>query len=249
MHVAIVMDGSGRWALARGATRPAGHARGVQRVREIVTSAPALGVDVLTLYAFSSDNWKRPPAEVSGLMRLFERYLRVEARELQRAGVRLTVIGRRDRIPPALRRRMEAVEHTTRHGSRLWLRLAIDYSSREALRRAAEATWALPVWSREAFDCRVASGRGEPSDTPDVDLLVRTGGEQRLSDFLLWECAYAEFWFTKTRWPAFGAAELGAAIEAFSGRVRRFGGLGTEKTQTSKPQITPISQIRSSSRA
>jgi undecaprenyl diphosphate synthase len=249
MHVAIVMDGSGRWALARGATRPAGHARGVGRVREIVTSAPAFGIDVLTLYAFSADNWKRPPAEVSGLMRLFERYLHMEGRELQRAGVRLTVIGRRDRIPPALRRRMDAVEHTTLHGSRLWLRLAIDYSGREALRCAAEAAWALPVWSREAFDCRVGSGRGEPSDTPDVDLLVRTGGEQRLSDFLLWECAYAEFWFTKTRWPAFGVPELGAAVDAFRARRRRFGGLVAEKTQTKKPQITQISQIRSSSRA
>ena len=225
MHVAIIMDGNGRWAVARGADRTVGHRRGAQCVREVVTAAPGLGIDVLTLYAFSADNWKRPAAEVSTLMSIFESYLRAEEPALQRSGVRLTVIGRRDRLSQRLRRRIETVEDSTRRGSRLWLRLAIDYSSREALRRAAEAAWTLPAWSAEAFECRIASGHGEASMTPDVDLVIRTGGEQRLSDYLLWECAYAELWFTDIAWPDFGARELSKAVEAFARRERRFGAL------------------------
>jgi undecaprenyl diphosphate synthase len=225
MHVAIVMDGNGRWATRRGKPRAAGHEHGAARIRGVVEASPALGVDVLTLYAFSADNWKRPASEVEMLLTLFERYLGAECTRLLRAGVRLTAIGRRDRLPPALRGMLSHVETTTAKGSRLWLRLAIDYSSREAIRKAAEAAWALPAWNTESFECRIASGRGEPSDTPNVDLLIRTGGEQRLSDFLLWECAYAEFWFTPLAWPDFGAKQFEEAVEAFRGRDRRFGAL------------------------
>jgi undecaprenyl diphosphate synthase len=225
MHVAIVMDGNGRWATRRGKPRTTGHEHGAARIRGVVEASPALGIDVLTLYAFSADNWKRPASEVAMLLALFERYLGVECTRLLRAGVKLTAIGRRDRLPPALRAMLSHVEATTAKGSRLWLRLAIDYSSREAIRRAAEAAWALPSWNTESFECRIASGRGEPSDTPNVDLLIRTGGEQRLSDFLLWECAYAEFWFTPLPWPDFGAKQFEEAVEAFRGRDRRFGAL------------------------
>jgi undecaprenyl diphosphate synthase len=225
MHVAIIMDGNGRWAGARGLPRRVGHEHGVVRVREIVESAPGLGIDVLTLYAFSGDNWKRPQEEVSTLMALFDRYLSAEARRLVEARIRLNLIGRRDRLPPALARSLDAVERSTASGSRMHLRLAIDYSGREALRRAAQAAAAERPWSAAEFDRRVASGRGAVDEAPDVDLLIRTGGEQRLSDFLLWECAYAELWFTPTAWPDFTGGALRTAVEEFEGRQRRFGAL------------------------
>jgi len=225
MHVAIIMDGNGRWAAGRGKPRVTGHQRGAERIRDVVESAPSLGVEILTLYAFSGDNWRRPAAEVSALMSLFDRYLRSEAANLRRAGVRLTVIGRRDRVPQPLVSGIAAAERLTASGSRLRLRLAIDYSSREAIRRAAQEAWTLPAWSEASFECRIGSGRGAPSDTPDVDLLIRTGGELRLSDFLLWECAYAELWFTNTAWPDFGAKEFRTAVNGFRARDRRFGAL------------------------
>ena len=225
MHVAIIMDGNGRWATRRGQPRVVGHHRGAARIRDIVEAAPALGIDVLTLYAFSADNWKRPGDEVAALMQLFERYLCGEHLRLMRGGIRLTAIGRRDRLPSTLRTRLEQVEHSTRSGSRLRLRLAIDYSARDAILRAAAAAFALPSWDDDAFACRVGSGRGTPCLTPDVDLLIRTGGEQRLSDFQLWECAYAELWFTKVAWPAFTSSTLARAVGAFRRRQRRFGAL------------------------
>jgi undecaprenyl diphosphate synthase len=202
-HVAIVMDGNGRWARRRGLPRAAGHRAGAEAVRRIVRIAPGCGISDLTLYAFSSDNWRRPTAEVSTLMRLFARYLRSESAELATQGVKLTVIGRRDRLPHSLVTAIAAVEQSTAGGTRLELRLAVDYSARAAIR----------------------SGHL----LPDVDLLIRTGGEQRLSDFLLWECAYAELWFTERMWPDFGAAQLAAAVHEFHSRDRRFGGLPTRE--------------------
>ena len=225
MHVAIIMDGNGRWADALGRPRLSGHERGARRIRGVVEASPALGIDVLTLYAFSTDNWKRPSTEVGGLMALFERYLVVESPRLQRAGVRLSVIGRRDRLSLPLAEQIEVSERMTACGRRLHLRLAIDYSAREALRRAAMAACSGTNWSSVEFERRLHSGRGVVADTVDVDLLIRTGGEQRLSDFLLWECAYAELWFTPTPWPAFTARELARAIGDFRSRDRRFGGL------------------------
>ena len=199
LHVAIVMDGNGRWARRRGLPRVGGHRAGAEAVRRTVEAAPDAGIAALTLYAFSADNWKRPPGEVAALMRLLARYLRTETPRLVQNGVRLELIGRRDRLPVPLVAAIDAAERATAGGPRLHLRLAVDYSSRWAI----EAGVVLP----------------------DVDLLIRTGGEQRLSDFLLWECAYAELYFTETMWPDFGAAQLAAAVAEFSARERRFGGL------------------------
>jgi undecaprenyl diphosphate synthase len=199
LHVAIVMDGNGRWAARRGLPRTAGHRAGAEAVRRVVEAAPGLGISALTLFAFSADNWKRPAGEVAALMRLFARSLRTETPQLVENGVRLTVIGRRDRLPAPLVAAIAAAERATAAGTRLELRLAVDYSARWAIR----ANVLLP----------------------DVDLLVRTGGEQRLSDFLLWECAYAELYFTPAMWPDFGAADLAAAVAEFHARERRFGAL------------------------
>lgn len=214
-HVAIIMDGNGRWATARSLPRIAGHRQGAQAVRRTVTAACQLGVSTLTLYAFSSDNWKRPRAEVSALMLLFRRYLVEEIEECRREGVRLSVIGRRDRLPGDLIPLIESAERTTSSGSRLHLRLAVDYSSRDAILAAAKV-----ARTREEMTALLG---------PDVDLLIRTAGEQRLSDYLLWECAYAEFHFTQQLWPDFDHESLREAIAAFQGRVRRFGALPSPK--------------------
>src|SRR3990170_4006425 len=195
LHVAIIMDGNGRWAPRRGLPRAAGHRAGADAVRRAVEAAPDLGIGALTLYAFSSDNWRRPQSEVATLMRLFARHLHTEAPRLTANGVRLTVVGRRDRLPVPLVAAIEATERATADRGRLHLRLAVDYSARAAIQAGAVL--------------------------PDVDLLIRTGGEQRLSDFLLWECAYAELWFTDRMWPDFSAADLDRAVADFQTRERR----------------------------
>jgi undecaprenyl diphosphate synthase len=223
LHVAIIMDGNGRWAGARGLPRVAGHRQGAVAVRRVVESAPRLGISTLTLYAFSADNWQRPAAEVTSLMRLFDQYLREQASQCVEQGVRLTLVGRRDRLAPALRLRAETLEHETARGASLHLRLAIDYSAREAIWLAAERLIRSGHGSREALSAAVRSGHGEPADVPDVDLLIRTGGEKRLSDFLLWESAYAELWFTDTAWPDFTGDDLAMAVSEFTRRDRRFG--------------------------
>mgnify|MGYP003575496075 FL=1 len=198
------MDGNGRWATARGLPRTAGHRAGADAVRRVVQSAPSLGVETLTLFAFSSDNWKRPTREVTTLMRLFHRYLASEAAALQENGVRLSVVGRRDRLAPSLVRQIVAAERLTAEGRRLQLPLVVDYSAPAAIK-----SWV----------------RGPLCLGPDVDLLIRTGGERRLSDFLLWECAYAELHFIDKRWPDFDATDLEQALADFHGRQRRFGAL------------------------
>jgi undecaprenyl diphosphate synthase len=213
-HVAVIMDGNGRWATRRGLPRVAGHRAGARAVRRIVEAAPTLGVTTLTLYAMSSDNFGRPASEVASLLRLFGEYLERESDVLARNGIRLQVIGRRDRLTPSLAAAVVAAERTTaeatRQRERLHMRLAIDYSARAEIRRALAAS--------------VASGSEAPlADLPDVDLLVRTGGEQRLSDFMLWECAYAELWFTDRAWPDMTASDLATAIAAYRTRDRRFG--------------------------
>jgi undecaprenyl diphosphate synthase len=198
-------------------------------------------VGTLTLYAFSSDNWRRPVAEVGHLMGLFSRHLRSECPRLEANGVRLSVIGRRDRLKPALRRRIEEVEARTEHGDRLHLRLAIDYSSRDAIMGAAARLAGGAPLSREVFGRALADAMHAPQDTPDVDLLIRTAGEQRLSDFLLWEAAYAELLFTDVHWPDFGGHELADALRRFGFRERRFGGLAAEDASTTNTprRITP----------
>lgn len=225
LHVGVIMDGNGRWATSRGLPRHEGHRCGVEALRRLVEAAPGHGISTVSAYAFSSDNWKRPPGEVQGLLGLFDAYMATECGALASAGVRLSVIGRRDRLGHALVRAIEAAEDLTRGSRRLHLRLAIDYSSREAIARAAVASSLDGAVTRGDLGARVGSGRGEPASVPDVDLVIRTGGEKRLSDFLLWESAYAELWFTDVMWPDFGAADLACAIEAFRGRERRYGGL------------------------
>ena len=226
LHVAIIMDGNGRWAVSRGRPRTAGHVAGVEAVRRAVEAARDLGVGTLTLFAFSSDNWKRPDMEVRALMRLFRSYLMAESAKCAENGVRISVIGRRDRLPSGLARVIEGAERATARADRFLLRIAVDYSARDAiLRAAARLRGGEP--SREAFARLLSdSYEGDPHEgcpVPDVDLLVRTGGEQRLSDFLLWECAYAELVFTDRMWPDFSGADLADAVREFQRRERRFG--------------------------
>jgi undecaprenyl diphosphate synthase len=221
MHAAVIMDGNGRWATLRGLPRVAGHREGAKAVRRVVEAAPALGIGTLTLYAFSSDNWGRPPREVAALMRLFRGYLASETARCVETGIRLRVVGRRDRLGDVLRRQIQAAEQATADGERMTLRIAIDYSARDALLRAAAL--ADGETTRDGFAALLGRAMGDDAPAPDVDLLIRTGGEQRLSDFLLWECAYAELYFTPRMWPEFGAAALGEAVEWFAGRERRFG--------------------------
>ena len=222
LHVAVIMDGNGRWANARGLPRVAGHRAGAKAVRRVVEAAPGVGIGTLTLYAFSSDNWQRPPREVGALMRLFRGYLASETARLIENGVRLSVIGRRDRLPEVLVRAIAGAEAATAGGTRLHLRLAIDYSARDAILRAAALAEGREV-DRAGFEALLGTAVGANEPAPDVDLLVRSGGEQRLSDFLLWECAYAELWFTPRMWPDFDAATLAEAVAEFRRRDRRFG--------------------------
>lgn len=213
LHVAIIMDGNGRWATRRGLPRTAGHRAGARTVRRVVEAAtrhPDVGA--LTLYAFSADNWRRPREEVAALMRLFQRHLTVESPRCAANGVRLEIVGRRDRLDARLRAAIDTAERSTRNGPHLHLRIAVDYSARQAI-----TTQRL---------------------LPDVDLLIRTGGERRLSDFLLWESAYAELVFLDQMWPDFTAADLAAAVAEFGARDRRFGGLSRPET----PESTGVAQ-------
>jgi undecaprenyl diphosphate synthase len=225
LHVAILLDGNGRWASARGLARQEGHRAGVAAVRRVVRAAPSLGIGTLTLYAFSSNNWDRPTGEVHSLLNLLEDYLRSEASACAAEGIRLRIIGRRDRLPASLVEAIANAERITAAGRALELRIALDYSSREAILRAA--CWmmsSLEVSERE-FARRLGEVTHAGGSASDVDLLIRTGGEQRLSDFMLWECAYAELFFTPRMWPEFDAADLSAAVEDFLRRERRYGRL------------------------
>ena len=227
LHVAIIMDGNGRWATRRGLPRIAGHRAGLAAARRVVEHASDIGVRCLTLYAFSSDNWQRPTAEVKSIFLLMRAFLRLETERMRQRGARLEVIGRRDRLPQAVLRAIEKSEWVTSAGRGIHLRVAIDYSSRDSIANAALAAM------------RAMGGQAEPTCDSlrpsmtealtcvggDVDLLIRTGGEKRLSDFLLWESAYAELLFTDRMWPDFDEADLEAAIEEFRHRERRFGGV------------------------
>jgi undecaprenyl diphosphate synthase len=217
LHVAIIMDGNGRWAIGRGLPRIAGHSAGAEALRRVVEAAPDCGIGVLTVYAFSSDNWKRPQAEVDALMALLGCYLSNETGRCLANGVRMSIIGRRDRLPDSLRASIEEAERKTRHCNLLQLRLAIDYSARDAIVFASNSTAGEHV-TRELFEALLG-------ETRPVDILIRTGGEQRLSDFLLWECAYAELIFTNRMWPDFSPFDLQRAIRQYARRERRFGGI------------------------
>lgn len=227
-HVGIVMDGNGRWAERRGLPRVAGHQAGATVVRRIVEAAPGLGIGTLTLYAFSADNWKRPLPEVAALMQLFRRYLRDEVERCAANGVRLNVIGRRDRLPAPVLRAIAEAEEETAGGQSLLLRIAIDYSGRDAVRRAALR--ATAECSLEQFGALVGLVDHASGPVPPADVIIRTGGESRLSDFLLWEGAYAELFFRSEAWPDFRPGDLAMIMAEFRGRQRRFGGLVSEST-------------------
>lgn len=228
LHIAIVMDGNGRWATARRRPRSAGHVEGARAVRRTVEAARRLGVGALTLHAFSSDNWARPAREVGGLMRLFVRYLAEEREHCVDHGIRVRVLGRRDRFDAALGGEIAATERATRDGSALDLRIALDYSARDAVVGAAARLATRPPGapvSRAEFARALGAAQHLMDGARDVDLLIRTGGEQRLSDFMLWECAYAELYFTTRMWPDFGHDDLVHALHDFHARERRFGAL------------------------
>ena len=223
LHVAIISDGNGRWATSKGLPRSAGHRAGAETVRRVVTAAPRMGIHTLTLFALSSANWKRPDAEVQGILRLLHEYLLTETTHCIEEGVRLSIIGRRDRLPATLRQAVADSEAATAKGTRLHLRLAVDYSAREAIYHAACRFYKVTELSPESFSNVLAEVlRG---GSTEVDLLIRTGGEQRLSDFLLWECAFAEFVFLQKRWPDFTAEDLEAAVNEFNRRERTRGAL------------------------
>jgi len=219
------MDGNGRWATRRGLPRVAGHRAGIGTVRRVVEHAPDLGIDRLTLYAFSCDNWSRPASEVESIFWLLRAYLRLETDRLRRRGARLEIIGRRDRLPKPVLDDIEKAESSTSAGERLRLRVAIDYSSRDAISRAVSNATKLfsqaPPPNPEELRSLLADFLTR--DSGEVDLLIRTGGEKRLSDFLLWESAYAELWFTDRMWPDFDDSDLDAALDEFRRRERRFG--------------------------
>ena len=285
-HVAIIMDGSGRWAIARGHARSAGHRAGLAAVRRVALTAPGLGIGTLTLFAFSSDNWKRPPQEIAALMEIFRDYLVGEAGVLARRGIRAAIVGRRDRLPPPVLEAARAIEEKTAAGRAMRLRIALDYSGQGALldaahrwsrmsnglqgaagrpspertegtertrgtaqervgarKEARELSPGCPRWpgkerstetapTREEFERCLAASLHEAEPTPPVDLLIRTGGELRLSDCLLWELATAELVFTRTMWPEFEPRDLAEALEEFRSRERRFGALAAAQCRS-----------------
>ena len=238
LHVALIMDGNGRWAQARGLPRTQGHRRGADAVRRAVEVAPDLGITTLTLYAFSADNWRRPASEVATLMRLLGSFLVRERINCRREGVRLALIGRRDRLSPELVRATEEAEHATRQGTRLYLRLAVDYSARSAIVAAADTLRSEGRCDEGAFLRQVNRACHSDPETPAVDLVIRTSGEQRLSDFLLFESAYAELVFVETLWPDFDGEDLRRAVEAFRRREQRYGGLIREMSGPKNESIT-----------
>jgi undecaprenyl diphosphate synthase len=225
LHVAIIMDGNGRWATRRGLPRVAGHRAGVASVRRVAERSLDLGIARLTLYAFSSDNWRRPASEVQGIFWLLRAFLRLETERLRRRGVRLQVIGRRDRLPKAVLCEIEKAESITATGSSLSLCVAIDYSARDAITRAAIEVNAFlsnkKPSSPDLFQPLLVQALTKEGG--EVDLLIRTGGEKRLSDFLLWESAYAELLFTDRMWPDFDIADFDTALDEFNRREQRFG--------------------------
>jgi undecaprenyl diphosphate synthase len=225
-HIAIIMDGNGRWAQARGLPRIAGHRRGAEAVRRTLTAAADLGIRYLTLFGFSSENWKRPLAEVDDLMGLLRHYLRGEIAELHRNNVRLRVIGDRDRLAPDIVTLITNAEALTHDNSGVNLTIALSYGGRAeimaAMRAMAEKA-AAGALMPEAIDEAAVSRHLFTADIPDPDLLIRTSGEQRISNFLLWQCAYSELVFTKTLWPDFGRAALEEAIADYGCRERRYG--------------------------
>ena len=228
MHIAIIMDGNGRWATQRGLPRTAGHVEGAKAVRTAVESAARAGIETLTLYAFSAANWARPPAETAALMHLFGQYLFTETRRCVEQSIRLNVIGRRDRLSENLLRSIEQSERSSASGSGLHLRIAVDYSARHSIVEAARRAGRDADMGVEEFE-RLLQEVDHSGRAGQVDLLIRTGNEKRLSDFLLWECAFAELHFSDCLWPDFDEQRFQCAVHDYEGRQRRFGGLAVQR--------------------
>jgi undecaprenyl diphosphate synthase len=226
MHIAIIMDGNGRWAARRGLRRTAGHRAGAKAVDAIVEAAARRHVGTLTLYAFSAANWFRPAEEVAALFSLFRRYLITQTRRCREQAIRINVIGRRDRLSAELVRAIEDSEAATAHCSGMHLRIAIDYSAQGSLIETCRRLRSEPFVDRTRFIQCLAEVDRSTAASLAVDLLIRTGGEKRLSDFLLWECAYAELHFTECSWPDFDAAAFEQALTDYAARERRFGAIG-----------------------
>jgi undecaprenyl diphosphate synthase len=245
MHVAIIMDGNGRWAERRNLNRQAGHRAGARAVESVVRAAARHGgVNTLTLYAFSSENWFRPRPEVAALFGLLRRYLLTETDRCRQQSIRLNVIGRRDRLSPTLRSQIDQSERLTADCSRMHVRLAVDYSSRYSILEAARRLRAAPRGAREEYlRCLAEADHSDPT-APEVDLLIRTGGEKRLSDFLLWECAYAELLFLECLWPDFDEAALALALEDYARRQRRFGRIVPAAAAAALPADLPCTGAR-----
>ncbi len=232
-HVAIIMDGNGRWARSRGLPRTAGHQKGIESVKRAVEAAGDLGIEYLTLFGFSSENWSRPQDEVSELMRLLRYYLRSETAELHKNGVRLRIIGDRTRLDSDIVEMLDNAERLMADNARINLTIALNYGGRQDVMQAAgqlaEHAWKqnrkLEPQEIEALFPQFLMTAG----MPDPDLMIRTSGEQRISNFLIWQCAYAEFYFSETLWPDFGKADLEEALKAYATRDRRFGALSTSQ--------------------
>src|ERR1700688_4138019 len=225
MHIAIIMDGNGRWAVQRGLPRTAGHVEGAKAVRATVEAAARADVKILTLYAFSSANWARPPAEIGALMRLFGQYLFSETRRCGEQSIRINVIGRRDRLSENLLRSIDQSERSSAAGSGMLLRIAVDYSSQHSIAQAAPRAAPAADLDTAAFHRLLNEVDHCVYPVSEVDLLIRTGNERRLSDFLLWESAFAELHFSDCLRPAFDERRFHSALEDYNGRQRRFGGL------------------------
>jgi len=228
MDIAIIMDGNGRWASRRHLLRTAGHRAGAKAVDRIVEAAARRGIEILTLYAFSAANWHRPAGEVNALFRLLRQYLISQTERCRAQSIRLNIIGCRERLDPKLLRIIQRSEQLTAPCTGMHLRIAIDYSSQRSLRMAAQGLREATPADLENFEALLAAVDHAHRGAPAVDLLIRTGGEKRLSDFLLYECAYAELYFTNCLWPDFDDAAFAAALEEFAGRERRFGQVGAD---------------------
>ena len=230
-HVAIIMDGNGRWALERGLPRSAGHKAGIDALRRAVRAAPEQGIEYLSIYSFSTENWKRPKTEVTFLLNLLRRFIKQDVAELHTSGVRIIVIGARDDLEPSLVALLNHAENLTRENTKLKLVVAFNYGAKQELVRAAKALAMQAIAGTLKPDDITIDKFAEALDTvgiPDVDLLIRTGGEQRVSNYLLWQCAYAEFLFLPLYWPDFDSAALLHAIQEFQARDRRFGAVRAE---------------------
>ena len=232
MHIAIIMDGNGRWALRRRLPRTFGHRAGADAVNTVVEAAARRRIGTLTLYAFSAANWQRPTGEVSGLFALFKRHLQTQTARCIEQSIRLSVIGRRDRLSPDLLALIQSSEQATEHCSGMRLRIAVDYSAQHSLVEVCRRMLPGEPLDRPQFVERLAEV-DHSVPVPEVDLLIRTGGEKRLSDFLLWECAYAELHFVDCMWPDFDARALDAALEEYASRHRRFGAIEEDRVVSS----------------